>query len=62
LQDKQLNLRDDREKEIHKKLKDRDFFLTSAFDPALLQAIDTDSEFDLIFKAIGCEDAWEINE
>jgi hypothetical protein len=36
LQDKQLNLRDDREKEIHKKLKDRDFILTSAFDPALL--------------------------
>jgi hypothetical protein len=53
LLDKQLKFRDDREKEIYKKLKDRDFVLTSAFDPALLQAIGMDSEFDLIFKNIG---------
>jgi hypothetical protein len=62
LQDKQLKLQDDREKEIYKKLKDRDFILTPAFDPALLQAIGMDSEFDLVFKNIGWEDAWEINE
>jgi hypothetical protein len=31
LQDKQLKLWDDREKEIHKKLKDREFILTPAF-------------------------------
>ena len=36
LQEKQLKLRDDREKNIYKKLKDRDFVLTLAFDPALL--------------------------
>jgi hypothetical protein len=62
LQDKQLKLQDDREKEIYKKLKDRDFILTPAFDPALLQAIGMDFEFDLVFKNIGWEDAWEINE
>jgi hypothetical protein len=62
LQDKQLKLRDNREKEIYKKLKDRDFVLTPAFDPALLQAIGMDSEFDLVFKNIGWEDAWDINE
>ena len=36
LQEKQLKLRDDREKDIYKKLKDRDFVLTPAFDLALL--------------------------
>ena len=35
LQEKQLNLQDDREKNIYKKLKDRGFVLTPAFDPAL---------------------------
>ena len=56
LQEKQLKLRDDGEKNIYKKLKDRDFILTPAFDPALLQSIGMDSEFELIFKVIG----WEI--
>jgi hypothetical protein len=36
LQDKQLKLWADREKEIYKKLKEWDFILTPAFDPALL--------------------------
>jgi len=36
LQEKQLKLRDDREKNIYKKLKDQDFVLTPTFDPALL--------------------------
>ena len=62
LQEKQLKLRDDREKDIYKKLKDRDFVLTPAFDLALLQSTGMDSEFELIFKAIGWEDAWEIDE
>jgi hypothetical protein len=62
LQDKQLKLRGDREKETHKKLKDRDFILTPAFDPALLQATCMNSKFDLIFNNIGWEDAWEIDE
>jgi hypothetical protein len=48
--DKQLNLWDNREKEIHKKLKDQEFVLAPAFNPALLQAIGMDSKFGLVFK------------
>ena len=62
LQEKQLKLRDDREKNIYKKLKDRDFVLTPAFDLALLQSTGMDFEFELIFKAVGWEDAWEIDK
>lgn len=62
LQDKQLKLRGDWEKEIYKKLKDRDFVLTPAYDPALLQATGMNSKFDLIFKTIGLENAWDIDE
>jgi len=36
LQEKQLKLCGDREKNIYKKLKTRDFVLTPAYDPALL--------------------------
>ena len=38
LQEKQLKLWDDREKNIYKKLKDWDFVLTPTFDAALLQS------------------------
>ena len=62
LQEKQLKLRGDREKNIYKKLKTRDFVLTPAYHPALLQATGMTAEFELIFKTIGCEDAWEIDE
>ena len=51
-----------REKNIYKKLNDQDFILTPAFDPALLQSTGMDSEFKLIFKAVGWKDAWEIDE
>ena len=62
LQEKLLKLWDDRENNICKKLKDQDFVLTPTFDLALLQSIGMDSEFELIFKAVGWEDAWEIDE
>ena len=62
LQEKQLKLWDDREKNIYKKLKDQDFILTPTFDLALLQSTGMDSKFELIFKAVGWEDAWEIDE
>ena len=62
LQEKQLKLLDDREKNIYNKLKDQDFVLTPTFDPPLLQSIGMDSEFELIFQAVGWEDAWEIDE
>ena len=62
LQAKQLKLRDDTEKDIYKKLKTRRFVLTPAYDPALLQATGMNTELELIFKAVGWEDVWKINE
>ena len=62
LQEKQLKLRGDRQKNIYKKLKTQDFVLTPAYDPALLQATGMTIEFELIFKTVGWEDAWEIDE
>ena len=62
LQEKQLKLRDGTEKDIYKKLKTRRFVLTPAYDPSLLQATGMNTEFELIFKAVGWEDVWEINE
>jgi len=50
LQEKQLKLWGDREKNIYKKLKTQDFVLTLAYDPALLQAIGMLAEFKLIFR------------
>ena len=44
------------------KLKTRDFILTLAYDPALLQATGMTAEFELIFKTVGWEDACEIDE
>ena len=62
LQEKQLKLRGDRQKNIYKKLKTQDFVLTPAYDPALLQATGMTIEFELIFKTVGWEDAWKIYE
>jgi hypothetical protein len=62
LRDKQIKLQDDREKKIYRELKDREFTHTPAFNPALLQAIGTVSEFELVFNNIGWENAWELNE
>ena len=62
LQEKQLKLRGDREKNIYKKLKTQDFVLTPAYDPALPQATGMLIEFKLIFRTIRWEDAWGIDE
>ena len=56
LQAKQLKLRDDTEKDIYKKLKTQRFVLTPAYDLALLQATCMNTEFELIFRAVGWED------
>ena len=47
---------------IYEKLKTQDFVLTPTYDPALLQAIGMIVEFKLIFRTIGWEDAWKIDE
>ena len=62
LQEKQLKLWDDMEKDIYKKLKTQRFVLTPAYNPTLLKATCINTEFELIFKAVGWEDVWEINE
>ena len=61
LQEKQLKLWDDTEKDIYKKLKTRRFILTPAYDPALLQGTGMKTKFEIIFKAVGWEDVWEMN-
>ena len=62
LQEKQLKLWYDTENNIYKKLKTQRFVVTPAYNLALLQAIGMNTEFEFIFKAIGWEDVWEINE
>jgi len=62
LQEKQLKLQDDTEKNIYKKLKTQRFVVTPAYNLALLQAIGMNTELEVIFKVVGWEDVWEINE
>ena len=62
LQEKQLKLRGKIEKNIYKQLKTWRFILTPVYDLALLQARSMNTEFETIFKAIGWENVWEIDE
>ena len=62
LQENQLKLWGDREKNIYKKQKTQDFILILAYDRALLQATGMTAKFELIFKTVGCEGAGEIDE
>ena len=62
LEEKHLKLRNKREKDAFKELKTRRFIHTSAYDPALLQATGLDVEFDFIFRTVGWESVWNINE
>jgi hypothetical protein len=45
LRDSQLKFQDDREKEVYKLLKDKEFTSTPVIDPDLLHTIGMDSEF-----------------
>ena len=62
LLEKYLKLWNKREKDAFKELKTTRFVHTSAYDPALLQAIGMDIEFDFIFRTIGWKSVWNINE
>lgn len=62
LRDKDIKLQDNREKGIFWALKERTFAHTPVLDSALLQSTGMDSEFDLTFKNIGWENAWELHE
>jgi hypothetical protein len=57
LRDNHIKFEDDREKKIYKQLKDREFTLTPVIDPDLRQSVGMDSEFELIFRNIGWENA-----
>ena len=43
-------------------MKTRRFVHTTANDPDLLQATSMDVEFDLVFRAVGWEDVWNVVE
>jgi hypothetical protein len=58
----QHGLRDSHEKEVYKKIKDKEFTHTPAFDLALLQEAGMSSEFDAIFSLIGWMSAWDVSE
>ena len=62
LEEKHLKLRDKTEKEAYKQLKTRRFILTPAYDPALLQLTSMNTEFKIIFKTLGWENVWQIDE
>jgi hypothetical protein len=57
-----LGLRDSHEKEVYKKIKDKEFTHTPAFDLALLQEAGMSSEFNAIFSLIGWTSAWDVSE
>jgi len=43
-------------------LKTQRFILSPAYDPALLHATGMDLELEIIFKTIGWENVWQIDE
>jgi hypothetical protein len=53
LKPNQLGLRDSHEKDVYKKIKDKEFTHTPAFDLALLQEAGMSTEFDTIFSLLG---------
>ena len=57
LEEKHLKLLDKTEKDIYKQLKNHGFILTPAYDPALLQSTGMNTEFEIIFKTVGWENA-----
>jgi hypothetical protein len=58
----QLGLRDYHEKDVYKKIKDKEFTHTPAFDLALLQEAGMSSEFNTIFSLLGWASAWDVTE
>lgn len=62
LEEKQLKLQNKMETDIYKTLKTRRFILTPVYDLALLQSTGMDAKFKIIFKTVGWEKAWEVDE
>jgi hypothetical protein len=53
LKPNQLGLCDSREKDVYKKIKDKEFTHTPTFDLALLQEASMSTKFDTIFSLLG---------
>ena len=62
LEEKHLKLRNKMKKEAYKQLKTQRFIHTYVCDPALLQSIGMNAEFKIIFKTVGWENVWHIDE
>jgi hypothetical protein len=62
LKPNQLGLCDSREKDVYKKIKDKEFTHTPSFDLALLQEADMSTKFDTIFSLLGWTFAWDVAE
>jgi hypothetical protein len=62
LKPNQLGLHDSCEKDVYKKIKDKEFTHTPAFDLALLQEAGMSSEFDTIFSLLGWASAWDVSK
>ena len=60
--EKHLKLWNKTEKEAYKQLKTRRFIHTFVYDLSLLQSTDMNAEFKIIFKTIGWENVWHIDE
>lgn len=62
MEEKNTKLRNHQEKDKYKKLKDHEIKLTSIYYPRLLQDTGMNTEFQLIFDAVGWGDFWQVTE
>ena len=62
LEEKHLKFWNKMEKEAYKQLKTWRFIHTSVYDPALLHITGMDLEFEIIFRTVGWENVWHIDE
>ena len=62
LGEKHLKIWNKTEKDAIKQLKTQRFIHTPTYDPALLHAIGMDLEFEIIFRTVGWENIWKIDD
>lgn len=62
MKESQIVLRQKKEKDIFKELKNRPFVHTTMFDPNILRESGMDTELDVIFSIVGWEDFWNVFE
>ena len=62
LEEKHLKFWNKTEKDTYTKLKTQRFILTPTYDPALLRSASMDTKFEIIFRTIGWDNVWQIDE